>query len=76
MVYGYGCTNVAVTGKGTLMPQMDVWKVWFIPATSWRMSRGSRRSSRRWTDSEKLGAQLPNEAVMWYNTEDFISYHP
>ena len=29
LVYGYGCTNVAVTGKGTLMPQMDVWKVWF-----------------------------------------------
>ena len=29
LVYAYGCTNVALTGKGTLAPEMDVWRVWF-----------------------------------------------
>ena len=29
LVYAYGCTNVAVTGKGTLAPQMHVWRTWF-----------------------------------------------
>jgi len=29
LVYARGCTNVALTGKGTLAPEMDVWRVWF-----------------------------------------------
>lgn len=29
LVYAYRCTNVALTGKGTLSPEMDVWRVWF-----------------------------------------------
>ncbi len=29
LVYAYKCTNVAVTGKGTLTPDMKVWKTWF-----------------------------------------------
>ena len=29
MIYAYGCTNVALTGKGTLAPQMDTWRIWF-----------------------------------------------
>ncbi len=29
LVHAYGCTNVALTGKGTLAPEMDVWRVWF-----------------------------------------------
>ena len=28
LVYAYGCTNVSVTGEGTLSPQMTVWKTW------------------------------------------------
>lgn len=29
LVYAYGCTNVAVTGKGTLSPKLDRWRdVW------------------------------------------------
>ncbi len=29
LVYAYQCTNVAITGKGTLTPDMKVWKTWF-----------------------------------------------
>ena len=29
LLYIYGCTNVAVTGKGTLAPKMDFWRTWF-----------------------------------------------
>ena len=29
LVYAYGCTNVAITGKGTLAPKMDFWRKWF-----------------------------------------------
>ena len=29
LVYTYGCTNVAITGKGTLAPKMDFWRTWF-----------------------------------------------
>jgi len=26
LVYAYGCTNVAITGKGVLRPKMDLWR--------------------------------------------------
>ncbi len=29
LVYAIGCENVAITGKGTLAPIMDTWKIWF-----------------------------------------------
>jgi len=29
LVYAFGCTNVALTGKGTLEAKLDVWKQWF-----------------------------------------------
>ena len=29
LIHAYGCTNVALTGKGTITPEMDVWRVWF-----------------------------------------------
>ncbi len=29
LVYAYGCENVAISGKGTLKPQMDLWRKWF-----------------------------------------------
>ena len=29
LVYAFGCTNVAITGKGTFAPKMDFWKKWF-----------------------------------------------
>lgn len=29
LVYAYGCTNVAITGKGTLAPKMHHWRTWF-----------------------------------------------
>lgn len=28
LVYAYGCTNVAITGKGTLKAKMDFWWTW------------------------------------------------
>ncbi len=28
LIYAFGCTNVAVTGKGTLEAKLDVWKQW------------------------------------------------
>lgn len=29
LLYAFECENVAITGKGTLQPKMDTWKVWF-----------------------------------------------
>lgn len=29
LLYAYGVTNVAITGKGTIAPRMDFWKTWF-----------------------------------------------
>lgn len=29
LVYAFECENVAITGKGTLKPQMDFWRKWF-----------------------------------------------
>lgn len=29
LVYAYGCENVAITGKGTLAPEMETWRRWF-----------------------------------------------
>lgn len=29
LIYAFGCTNVAITGKGTLEARMDIWKIWF-----------------------------------------------
>ncbi len=29
LVYAFDCDNVAITGKGTLAPKMDLWRLWF-----------------------------------------------
>ena len=29
LLYAYGVTNVAITGKGTIAPRMDFWRTWF-----------------------------------------------
>lgn len=29
LLYAFECVNIAITGKGTLNPEMDTWKVWF-----------------------------------------------
>lgn len=29
LVYAYRCKNIAITGEGTLQPQMKTWRTWF-----------------------------------------------
>jgi polygalacturonase len=29
LIYAFGCTNVAITGKGTIEARMNIWKMWF-----------------------------------------------
>lgn len=29
LLYAFECENIAITGKGTLSPKMDTWKIWF-----------------------------------------------
>lgn len=29
LVYAFQCENIAISGKGTLAPEMSTWKVWF-----------------------------------------------
>jgi len=29
LIYAFGCTNVAITGKGTIKARMDTWQKWF-----------------------------------------------
>ena len=29
LIFAYGVTNVAITGKGTIAPRMDFWRTWF-----------------------------------------------
>ena len=39
LVYAFGCTNVAVTGAGTLAPQMGTWTKWAVkPRTAKHMA--------------------------------------
>ena len=30
LIYAYGVTNVAITGKGAVCPRMDLWRTWFV----------------------------------------------
>ena len=45
LVYAYGCTNVAITGKGTIAPKMDFWRTWFG-----HKGRGLRAATRKLYD--------------------------
>ena len=29
LIYAFGCTNVAITGTGTLEAKLDIWTIWF-----------------------------------------------
>jgi len=29
LIFGYGVTNVAITGSGTIAPRMEYWRTWF-----------------------------------------------
>ena len=29
LIYAFECENIAITGKGSINPQMDTWKMWF-----------------------------------------------
>ena len=29
LLYAMDCENIAITGKGTLAPIVDTWKIWF-----------------------------------------------
>jgi len=44
LVYAYGCTNVAITGKGTLAPKMNFWRKWFT------RSEGNKEATRKLYD--------------------------
>lgn len=39
LVYIAGCTNVAITGRGTLAPKMDTWRTWFKETPAMRDAR-------------------------------------
>ena len=30
LLYAYGVTNIAITGRGTIAPRMDRWRTWFV----------------------------------------------
>ena len=30
LLYAYGVTNIAITGRGTVAPRMDRWRTWFV----------------------------------------------
>jgi len=44
LVYAYGCTNVAITGMGTLAPKMNFWRKWFT------RSEGNKVATRKLYD--------------------------
>ena len=44
LVYAYGCTNVAITGKGTFAPKMGFWRKWFA------RGKGHMEATRRLYD--------------------------
>ena len=53
LVYAYGCTNVAITGKGTIAPKMDFWRTWFG-----HKGRGLRAATRKLYDWCSFNAPL------------------
>ena len=44
LIYAYGCTNVAITGKGTIAPKMKFWRKWFA------RNAGHRAATRKLYD--------------------------
>ena len=55
LVYAFGCTNVAITGKGTFAPRMKFWRGWF------GRGPGHRAATRRLYDWCSL-QDVPPEA--------------
>ena len=53
LVYAYGATNVAITGKGTIAPKMDFWRTWFG-----HKGRGLRAATRKLYDWCSFNAPL------------------
>lgn len=52
LVYAYGCTNVAITGKGTFAPKMGFWRKWFA------RDKGHREATRKLYDWCSFNAPL------------------
>ena len=52
LVYAYGCTNVAITGKGTFAPRMKFWRKWFA------RDAGHRAATRKLYDWCSFNAPL------------------
>ena len=52
LVYAYGCTNVAITGKGTFAPKMGFWRTWF------GRGKGHMEATRRLYDWCSFNAPL------------------
>ena len=52
LVYAYGCTNVAITGKGTFAPRMKFWRKWFV------RDAGHRAATRKLYDWCSFNAPL------------------
>jgi len=57
LVYAFGCTNVAITGKGTFAPKMDGWRMWF------GRGKGHMEATRRLYDWCSFNAPMAERDV-------------
>jgi len=51
LVYAYGCTNVAITGRGVFKPRLEFWRTWFGRRDE-AMNRAVDTLKNRWAEHD------------------------
>ena len=60
LIYAFRCENIAITGKGTISPKMDTWKIWF-PRQKYYMTAAGKLYTMMSTNVPVEERQFGNE---------------
>ena len=60
LIYAFKCENIAITGKGTISPKMDTWKIWF-PRQKYYMTAAGKLYTMMSTNVSVEERQFGNE---------------
>ena len=60
LIYAFKCENIAITGKGTISPKMDTWKIWF-PRQKYYMTAAGKLYTMMSTNVPVEERQFGNE---------------
>ena len=51
LVYAFGCTNVAITGKGVFKPRLGFWRTWYGPRDA-EMNAAVNKLKNEWAEND------------------------